>query len=137
MKVDQKPFVVVAFGDSISDGSGSTINGYDRWPDVLARRLNAKYGNRISVVNQGIGGNQIIGPSNSVPLEERLGGISALSRLQRDVISMAGVTTVIWLEGINDLGHAAATANNIIDGLTEGVVELAAHLLLESLGDGV
>ena len=124
MKVDQKPFVVVAFGDSISDGSGSTINGYDRWPDVLARRLNAKYGNRISVVNQGIGGNQIIGPPHSTPPEERLGGISALSRLERDVIAMAGITTVIWLEGINDLGHAAATASNIIDGLTEGVTRL-------------
>lgn len=124
MNVERKPRVVVAFGDSISDGSGSTINGHDRWPDVLSRRLHARFGNTVSVVNQGIGGNQILGPPERTPLEERLGGISALSRLERDVVSMAGVTTVIWLEGINDLGHAAATADDIIGGLTDGVARL-------------
>ena len=116
--------VVVAFGDSISDGSGSTINGHDRWPDVFSRRLHARYGNTVSVVNQGIGGNQVLGPPDGTPLEERLGGISALARLERDVISMAGVTTVIWLEGINDLGHANATAGDIIGGLRQGVARL-------------
>ncbi|RYI97962.1 MAG: lysophospholipase, partial [Acetobacteraceae bacterium] len=50
--------VVVAFGDSITDGTASTMNGDDRWPDVLARRLFARYGNRVAVVNAGIGGNQ-------------------------------------------------------------------------------
>lgn len=120
--------VVVAFGDSISDGSGSTINGHDRWPDVLSRRLHARYGNSVSVVNQGIGGNQILGPSEGTPPADRLGGISALSRLERDVISLAGVSTVIWLEGINDLGHAGATADAIIGGLTEGVARLRAAL---------
>ena len=58
---------VVVFGDSISDGSGSTLNGYDRWPDVFSRRLHAKFGNRVSVVNQGIGGNQILGPPDGTP----------------------------------------------------------------------
>src|SRR5919199_2345942 len=47
--------VVAALGDSITDGTGSTLNGDDRWPDVLARRLHAAYGTRVSVVNEGIG----------------------------------------------------------------------------------
>ena len=55
--------VVVAFGDSITDGTASTMNGDDRWPDVLARRLFARYGNRVAVVNAGIGGNQVAGPA--------------------------------------------------------------------------
>ena len=124
MNMEAKTRVVVVFGDSISDGSGSTINGYDRWPDVFSRRLHAKYGNTVSVVNQGIGGNQILGPPEGTPPEDRLGGISALARLKRDVISMAGVTSVIWLEGINDLGHANATVDDIIGGLSEGVTRL-------------
>lgn len=120
--------VVVVFGDSISDGSGSTINGHDRWPDVFSRRLHGRYGNGVSVVNQGIGGNQILGPPEGTSPEDRLGGISALTRLERDVISMAGVSTVIWLEGINDLGHADATADHIIGGLSKGVARLRASL---------
>lgn len=124
MNMEAKTRVVVAFGDSISDGSGSTINGHDRWPDVLSRRLHAKYGKSVSLVNQGIGGNQILGPPEGTPPEDRLGGIPALARLERDVISMAGVTTVIWLEGINDLGHADATADAIIGGLSQGVARL-------------
>ena len=54
--------VVACFGDSITDGTASTLNGDDRWPDVLSRRLHAAYGSRLSVVNSGIGGNRVIGP---------------------------------------------------------------------------
>ena len=50
---------IVAFGDSITDGTASTLNGDDRWPDVLSRRLRARYGSRFAVVNAGIGGNQV------------------------------------------------------------------------------
>jgi len=128
MNMEAETRVVVVFGDSISDGSGSTINGYDRWPDVFSRRLHAKYGDTVAVVNQGIGGNQILGPPTGTSPEGRLGGISALTRLERDVISMAGVTSVIWLEGINDLGHANATADDIIGGLSGGVARLRESL---------
>src|SRR5207237_323952 len=48
--------VVVCFGDSITDGTASTMNGDDRWPDVFAQRLRARYGDRVVVVNEGIGG---------------------------------------------------------------------------------
>src|ERR671938_1868540 len=55
--------VVATLGDSITDGTGSTLNGDDRWPDALARRLHAAYGTHVSVVNEGIGGNQLLGPA--------------------------------------------------------------------------
>ena len=58
---------IVAFGDSITDGTGTTINGDDRWPDVLSRRLHAAYGDGFVVVNQGIGGNQVVGPGGICP----------------------------------------------------------------------
>ncbi len=51
--------VVACFGDSITDGTASTLNGDDRWPDVLSRRLREKFGARVSVVNAGIGGNRV------------------------------------------------------------------------------
>jgi lysophospholipase L1-like esterase len=97
---------VVAFGDSITDGTGTTLNGDDRWSDVLARRLYREYGNTVSVVNAGIGGNQIAGPARYSAGEPFAGGPSAGDRLERDVLSLSGVSTVIWLEGINDLGRS-------------------------------
>jgi lysophospholipase L1-like esterase len=97
--------VVVAFGDSITDGTGTTLNGDDRWPDVLSRRLHRERGNRVAVVNAGIGGNQIAGPATYSPASPVPGGPSAASRLERDVLSLSGVSTVIWLEGINDLSR--------------------------------
>ena len=53
--------MIVAFGDSITDGTASTMNGDDRWPNVLSRRL-AAAGHRAAVINAGIGGNQVVGP---------------------------------------------------------------------------
>ena len=119
--------VIVAFGDSITDGTASTLNGDDRWPDVFARRLHAATGGRYSVVNEGIGGNQVVGPTDyaAKPLP---GGPSALDRLQRDVISLPGVSAVIWLEGINDFGAAGASALAVSDGAREGVKRLRASI---------
>jgi len=51
MMAPESSFAIVTFGDSITDGTASTMNGEDRWPDVLARRLRALHGNRIAVVN--------------------------------------------------------------------------------------
>jgi lysophospholipase L1-like esterase len=114
----------VAFGDSITDGTNSTINGDDRWPDFLSLRVHAKYGSQVAVVNAGIGGNQVIGPANYDPKKPSGGGPSALERLERDVLNLPGVTTVVWLEGINDLGSSGASAENIIDGFRKGVARL-------------
>lgn len=120
--------VVVAFGDSITDGTASVMNGDDRWPDVLARRLQLAYGpNRVAVVNAGIGANQIVGPAEYGAAKPFPGGPSALQRLDRDVVGLSGVTTLIWLEGINDFsrnGNAEVAA--VSNGLGEGVARLRA-----------
>jgi lysophospholipase L1-like esterase len=104
---------IVALGDSITDGTASTMNGDDRWPDVLARRLHAIHGNIFAVVNAGIGGNQVVGPATYSPQQPFPGGPSAKDRLDRDVLSLSGVAAVIWLEGINDFsknGNASVAA---------------------------
>lgn len=115
---------IVAFGDSITDGTASTINGDDRWPDVFARRLHAAYGNRFSVVNQGIGGNQVAGPADYTSANPISGGPSAISRLDRDIVSLPGVTAVIWLEGINDFGTADASLEAVMKAYRDSVMHL-------------
>jgi lysophospholipase L1-like esterase len=118
--------VIACFGDSITDGTGSTLNGDDRWPDILSRRLRAAYGSRFAVVNAGIGGNRITGPKPYDPKTPFAGGPSALDRLDRDVLSLSGLSTIIWLEGINDLS-SGASADAVIDGIKEGVRRIRAH----------
>jgi lysophospholipase L1-like esterase len=89
---------IVAFGDSITDGLGSNAGADDRWPNFLARRLQAAFGDRApGVVDEGISGNRVL--SACV-------GPSALSRFGRDALSVAGVRAVILLEGINDISYA-------------------------------
>jgi lysophospholipase L1-like esterase len=116
-KAPEDTVVVVALGDSITDGTGSTLNGDDRWPDVLFRRLREAYGNRVAVVNAAVGGNRILSGGGA-------GGPSALDRLERDVFSLSGISAVVWLEGINDLGGAGASAEAIIAGIQEGVLRM-------------
>lgn len=87
---------IVVLGDSITDGHGATTDGNDRWPDVLARRLR-----RFGVLNQGIGGNHL--------LSDGLGP-GALARFDRDVLAQTGVHYVLLLEGVNDLGGLARSA---------------------------
>lgn len=85
---------VVAVGDSITDGYGTTTDGNDRWPDVLAGRI-AQGGKPMGVVNVGIGGGRM--------LRDGLGPNLA-SRFDRDVIARAGVTHAVVMIGVNDLG---------------------------------
>jgi lysophospholipase L1-like esterase len=125
--------VVACFGDSITDGTASTLNGDDRWPDVLSRRLHTAYGARVSVVNVGIGGNRVTGPATYGPSSPFPGGPSALDRLDRDVLGLSGLSAVIWLEGINDLS-AGTSAEMIMDGIREGVKRLRARAGLTIIG---
>jgi lysophospholipase L1-like esterase len=115
--------VIAGFGDSITDGTNTTLNGDDRWPDVLARRLNARVGARVSVVNAGIGGNRVTGPAEYSPQNPVAGGPSALARMERDVMQLSGLRVVVWLEGINDFA-AGATAQQVIAGFQEGIRRL-------------
>jgi lysophospholipase L1-like esterase len=116
--------VIVAFGDSITDGTATTINGDDRWPDVLSRRLHARFGDEFVIVNQGIGGNRVVGPAEYTPANPIPGGPAAVSRLERDIVSLPGVTAVIWMEGINDFGAVDASVDAVIDGYNKGVAIL-------------
>lgn len=86
--------VVVATGDSITDGN--VYDGVRGWPGVLARRLAPK---GISVVDAGIGGNRVLSPQG--PIQRAL-----LARFDDDVLTIPGVTHIILLEGINDIGGA-------------------------------
>ena len=122
LEVQRRPAAtVVAFGDSITDGFFSTINGNDRWPDVLQRRLLRDRDDRrvISVVNQGIAGNMItrVGriPGGCTPCD----GPPAIDRLDQDVLSQPGLRVVILFMGINDLGGGDATAAQVIEGMRE------------------
>ena len=86
---------VAAFGDSITDGARSTTDMNARWPDVLARRLAARRGVGVAVLNAGISGNRVLGDG---------AGVSALARFDKDVLTQTGVTHVVVMEGINDIG---------------------------------
>lgn len=92
----ETPRLIVALGDSITDGHGATDDGNDRWTDDFARLLQADPATRgLAIINQGIGGNRL--------LRDGLGP-NALARLDRDVLVQPGASWVVVLEGINDLG---------------------------------
>lgn len=104
---------VVAFGDSITDGTNSSADANRRWPDVLARRLVAA-GAPLAVLNQGINGNRILSAG---------AGISALARFERDVLGYAKASHVVVLLGINDIGWPdAATAASGMFSITDEII---------------
>jgi lysophospholipase L1-like esterase len=117
--------LVVCFGDSITDGTGSTLNGDDRWPDILQRRLTGRYPNGVAVVDEGIGSNQITGPDSYDVQAPFGGGPAAIQRMRRDVAALSGVRTVIWFEGINDLSRKDdPSAAAVIAGYRTGITML-------------
>lgn len=83
---------VVAFGDSITDGNGSTPDGNRRWPDLLAQRFTRA---NVAVANAGISGARVLG--------DRM-GVNALARFDQDVLTQPSIKTVIVLMGVNDIG---------------------------------
>jgi lysophospholipase L1-like esterase len=104
---------VVTLGDSITDGALSTNNANRRYPDFLARRLNALPGRTLSVSNAGISGNDLLTFRTDVPFGVVFGP-PAPARLARDVLTQAGARSVILLEGINDIGAFSAKASDLI-----------------------
>ncbi len=100
---DARAAAIVTLGDSITDGHGATTDGNDRWPDVLAKRLQESAVTRnLAVLNQGIGGNRL--------LLDGLGP-NAVARLDHDVLAPPGVRYLIVLEGINDIGGFSRTGD--------------------------
>jgi lysophospholipase L1-like esterase len=116
---------VVTIGDSITDGAKSTIDTNQRWPDELARRLQAdpKY-RRLSVLNEGISGNKILLDG---------AGPNALARFDRDVLAQSGAKYLLILEGINDIGRlhgtpdAGLTAADLIGALDQMILRAHTH----------
>ncbi len=121
-----KVSAVATFGDSITDGSGAGVNRYERWPDILAERLQADPKTRnLSVINAGIGANRLLKDGTSV---------SGLSRLDRDVFSQPGVKTLIVLIGVNDIGMLSREGpvtpegrQAVVEGLKAGYRQLIAR----------
>lgn len=100
---------IVTLGDSITDGVGSTNDANNRWPDWLARRLQASPNDaqrRLGVVNRGIAGNRLL--VNAPP--GSLSGRSGLERFDRDVLATSGVRYLIFALGTNDIGNAPSSA---------------------------
>ncbi|MEU1086152.1 SGNH/GDSL hydrolase family protein [Streptomyces sp. NPDC005576] len=110
---------VVAFGDSLTAGSGSTPDADRRWPDLLSDRLKGSWG----VANQGISGNRL--------LSDGRGGIAGTTRFDRDVLGVTGVRTVIVALGIND----AQTAGRGLD--PERIVDALRRLTGQAHARGV
>ena len=112
---------IVAFGNSITDGSCSTVDAHDRWEDWLAVRLDAMDdpAARRAVVNEGIGGNTVIREG----LQPAPNSTPGVERFERDVLSHAGVTDVILFMGTNDI-RREASARQVIAG-TQSIIEQA------------
>ncbi len=91
--------LVVAFGDSHTDGNGSTIDAAKRFPNQLDDRLKTAGCACTGVVNAGIGGNRWLND---------FAGPNGLSRFDRDVLNVAGVTHALILMGINDIGFSVS-----------------------------
>jgi lysophospholipase L1-like esterase len=121
---------VVALGDSITDGVGTTPGTDGSWPSVLARRLAARPGRPPrAVVNMGIAGNRVLRETDGL-------GASALARFDRDVLARPGARWVIVAEGLNDILFGAmpgapdserATADDIIAGYRMLIGRAHAH----------
>lgn len=111
---------VVAFGDSITDGDGATMDADARWPDFLAQRLAPR---DVAVLNAGISGARV--------LRDKM-GVNALARFQRDVLAQPGTRTVIVLMGINDISWkdtplALSDESTTAQGLIAGYQQLIAR----------
>jgi lysophospholipase L1-like esterase len=116
---------IVALGDSLTDANISTLDAFCRWPDQLARRLQARPGGRpLGVMNQGLGGNRIL---------HDVRGDSGLRRFDRDVLAQPGVTHAIVMLGTNDLRNRwrrpeeEVTAEAMIAGLQQLAVRARTH----------
>ena len=127
-------FAVVAFGDSMVDGDGSTVDANQRWPDALAARLQDA-GQNVAVLNAGLIGNRLLHGS---PVQSPFGaalGEAGLARLDRDALDQPGVKVVIVRIGNNDLGFMqvlappseSVDANDLIAGYRRLIVMAHQH----------
>jgi lysophospholipase L1-like esterase len=124
---------IVAFGDSITDGTRSTPDTNSRWPDHLARRL-LRQGLKVGVLNAAIAGNRILSEPDVPPgidVRAVAQGVNALARFERHALSQPGITHIVVLEGINDIGNArqspTPTAEDLIAGHKQLIEQAHTH----------
>ncbi len=129
---EERPQVIVALRDSITEGATATRGSFNQWPERLAQRLQQACPDRFVVLNQGISGNKLLDHGRSH---------SALSRLDRDVIAVADADQVILFEGINDIRHGGGaqplpgrTDQNMRLGYRQVAARLHAHGIRAWLG---
>ena len=112
--------VIVAFGDSITDGSCAPDNAYASWPDLLTQRIYAGAMDKPykSVINMGIGGNTLEEP--------QMAGLPGVSRIHNDVLKLSNVTDVVIWMGTNDLS-LNSTDGKVLDGYARLVTTARQH----------
>jgi len=112
--------VIVAFGDSITDGAASTLDTNSTWPDQLSKRLAAlPDGTPVAVINMGIGSNRLMSADAAAP--------SGVKRFAGDVLARPNVTHVIVLEGINDISYEHVSAAQLIAADQDLIARAHAH----------
>jgi len=131
--------LAVAFGDSGTDGEWSTVDADDNWPGDLNRRLaKTPEGSKLAVVNAGIAGNRLLTDGSGISVGF---GVSGLARFDRDALALPGVTHIVLLEGLNDIGFPGAklggeyladptdvrAANELIDAYRQLISRAHAH----------
>ena len=110
---------LVTFGDSITDGTRSTPDTNNRWPDELVRRMFSRSrGAKLGVMNAGIAGNRVLSEGAFQA------GINALARFDRDALLQSGVTHIVVMEGINDIGNAHMNPTPSAEDITAGYLQL-------------
>lgn len=119
---------VVALGDSITDGVGTTPGTDRRWPDVLSDRLRDQSRvPRYGVLNQGISANRVVTDRyGGDGVSSDTGGVAAVNRLERDVFAQTGARTVIVFQGVNDV-RAGTTPEELAAGLEEVAERARSH----------
>lgn len=121
---------LVAIGDSVTDGVGSTSSANCRWTDWLARRVQAELGaSRIGIVNRGIAANRLLADDATA----LLAGNDVLERFDRDVLATAGVRSLIVLIGINDIVYSPSTRPIPAEELIAGYLQLVARAHLHGI----
>ncbi|MBB5874090.1 lysophospholipase L1-like esterase [Allocatelliglobosispora scoriae] len=119
---------IVVLGDSIVDGAFSQFNGYTRWSDRLAERLQAEKPLgpfELGVLNEGIGGNQLTHDGSEVGAAGSPGlGVNGLARLDRDIFGQAAVRAAFVCLGINDIQLSNDPAERVIAGLKQAALQV-------------
>jgi len=106
---------IVAFGDSITDGTCTTLDAHDRWEDIVAQRIAVQKQVNRAIVNEGIGGNTVV---DNASYDPAINSPTGVDRLERDVLSHPGVSHVVFFEGTNDI-RRGASAEQVIAGIKD------------------